>query len=191
MRSRTVRETTISPSPATAIDAGREVHGHARDVVVVRNLDTPGMETDAERDAHLAQLGPQLDRAFHRGRRIGEHRQDAVARRLDQAAPIGVDRVVGDRPVHTDHRVHARSPRDSAISVDRTMSLNRIVANCGRRRARVVADEGANVAEDEVGGLPVHRAIATGKLDELRPARRGPRDSDHETPESTRSRRGA
>ena len=170
MRSRTVRETTISPSSAAAITRAAMCTATPETSLSSATSMRPACRPTRTVTPIACELRPQLHRAFERRRRVGEHREDAVAGRLHQSAPLRLDHVVGDRPVHTDHRApravaerlgHLGRPDDVAEQDRRELLL--------RRDARVASDERAEAAEDQVGGLPEHRAVRTRKLDALRP----------------------
>ena len=87
--SRTVDETSTSLGPASADDARTDVHRHARDVVTA-NRDLARVDADPHLDAEPSDRVDDRLRAVDRHARVGERRDEAVARgvHLEPAEPV-------------------------------------------------------------------------------------------------------
>ena len=132
--------TRTSEGPASARDAGADVHGDAADVGA-QQLDLAGVAAGAHLEAE--RLHRLADRLAHFTARAGPSK---VARK---PSPVRVDlgaAVAGEHRAQRPGggaraaRVHLRSPSSQALSVEPTMSVKRTVASMRSRLASSSCD---------------------------------------------------
>ena len=167
-RSFTVRDTSTSPGPASALTARRDVDGDAADVVA-HHLALARVDARADADALLLGGVEDRARAADRARRAVEGGEEAVAGRLHLAAAEALERArARSRSWRSSSSRQRWSPSSAAVlgGVDDVGEEHRREHALGLGLGARAGEELLDLAERQLGVLVPGDVVVAGQLDE-------------------------